>query len=268
MKPMISIVLIIALIYFLICTALYFFQDKLIFFPPNAEESTYNQVKKNEISFLTDKEKIVGWNINNDSGISKTVIYFGGNAEDVVYFNEESKRYNVKQSIAFNYPGYGKSTGVPSQKSLYKNALDNYDWALKEYNLKPQNIIIVGRSLGSSVATYLAAHRAIAGLILITPFDSIKNIAKRNYKYFPVSLLMKHPFSTVQYISQVSVPILMLAAEKDEIIATENLKKLMKHTANNTNLIVYKNLGHNTIQNHINYYVDINQFINSLNELN
>jgi len=265
---MTSIIFSMALIYFLICAALYFFQEKFIFFPPQAQENAYHLVKKNEIVFTSIDEKTAGWNINNNAGANKTVIYFGGNAEDVIYFNEEAKQYKVKQSIAFNHPGYGKSTGTPSQKSLYKNALDSYDWALKEYNLQPQNIIVVGRSLGSSVATYLAVNRKIAGLILITPFDSIKNIAKKHYKYFPVSILIKHPFPTAYYISQVSVPVLMLAAEKDEIISEDNLKNLMKHVKNNANLIVYKNVSHNTIQNHINYYVEINLFINSLNELN
>ncbi len=264
MKMMTTIVLIIITIYLLICFVLYFLQEKLIFFPPVAQESTYQKYKNNEIFYLKNKQKTLGWKINNSEGFDKTILYFGGNAEDVIYFNEEAKQYRVKQLITFNYPGYGKSIGTPSQENLYKSALNSYDWIIKKYGLNSQDIIVVGRSLGSSVATYLAANRNVSGLILITPFDSIKSIAQKNYKFVPVSLLMKHPFPTVEYIKKVKIPVLILAAQKDELIPSENLKKLMKQTNNNTKLIEYKNSGHNTIQNDLNYYVDINRFIKSI----
>ncbi len=261
---MINIIIIVITIYLVIFIALYFFQDKLIFFPPSPQADLYASVSKNAISFDSAGEKHHGWNIKVNEEKNITVIYFGGNAQDVVQLNFEAKKFNIHQLIAVNHPGYGESTGVPSQKSLYESALQVYDWAIKEYQLKPQNIIIMGRSLGSSVATYLAAKRESKGLILITPFDSVENIAANQYKYFPVKLLMRHAFPTIEYINQVEVPTLMLAAEKDEMIASENLKNLMQATNENQKLVEYSHVGHNTIQESDSYYQDINKFIDSL----
>jgi len=264
MKTMVNILIILATIYLLICAVLFYYQDKLIFFPMQSQDDLYDSVSQNEISFSHGKELRHGWNVKVNESESKTVIYFGGNAQDVVYLNFEAESFKIHQLIAVNHPGYGKSTGTPSQISLYDAALQAYDWSIEQYKLNPDDIIVMGRSLGSSVATYLAANREIKGLVLITPFDSIENIAASQYKYFPVKYLMKHAFPTVDYISQVQVPTLMLAAENDEIIAHENLQKLKQNANGNNRLIQYPNVGHNSIQEHKNYYPDINRFLDSL----
>jgi len=261
---MTNFLLFLAIIYLFSCTALYVLQDKLIFFPPQPVDDVYQSVKKNEIQFNVNNEILHGWKVDLNATGTKTILYFGGNAEDVVYLNHEAKEFNVRQSISFNHPGYGKSSGKPSQKNLYDNALLIYDLILKEYQLTSKDIIVVGRSLGSSVATYLAAHRKVAGLILITPFDSIENIASKQYKFFPVKYLLKHPFSTVEYISRVQIPILMLAAYEDEIIADENLQNLRNKAGEKNRLVQYPDVGHNTIQTHNNYYNEINEFIGKL----
>jgi len=261
---MTNFLLFLAIIYLFSCTALYVLQDKLIFFPPQPVDDVYQSVSKNEIEFTINNETLHGWKVDLNATGTKTILYFGGNAEDVVYLNNEAKEFNVRQSISFNHPGYGKSSGKPSQKNLYNNALDIYDLVLKEYKLTPKDIIVIGRSLGSSVATYLAANREVAGLILITPFDSIENIASKQYKFFPVKFLLKHPFSTIDYISNVQNPILMLAAYEDEIIADENLQNLREMAGEKNRLVQYSNVGHNTIQTHNNYYNEINDFIDKL----
>ena len=264
MKLMADLLLFITVLYVLSCSALYFFQDKLIFFPPLPVDDVYKSVEQNEISYSLNNRKVAGWKINSSAKSDKTILYFGGNAEDVVYMNFEAHEFNVRQVLAFNHPGYGKSSGKASQESLYSNALDVYDKLIKDNHLETQNIVIVGRSLGSSVASFLAANRNNAGLILITPFDSIKNIASSQYKFFPVKYLIRHPFPTVDYIDQIKSPVLMLAAESDEIIATENLNNLKYKAGENNKLVVFPGVGHNTIQTHQQYYMEINNFINTL----
>ncbi len=261
---MANIILFLLLIYILSCAALYFLQEKFIFFPPVPVDDIYQSVSQNEIVFSINNEQVYGWKANIDVARNKTVLYFGGNAEDVVYVNFEAREFNIRQFISFNYPGYGRSSGKPAQQSLYKNALEIYDLVIKEYQLDPQDIIVIGRSLGSSVATYLAANRETAGLILITPFDSIQNIAAKQFKYFPVKYILKHPFPTIEYIDQIKIPVLMLAAVDDEIIADENLQNLNQTAGDNIRLIRYPSVGHNTIQTHIDYYTEINKFIDSL----
>ncbi len=261
---MINIIILLIVFYGLSCIALYFLQDKLIFSPPAPIKNIYQSVSHNEIMFSVNNEQRHGWKTSVDSTKNKTIIYFGGNAEDVVYLNFEAKEFNIHQSISINHPGYGKSTGKPSQQSFYKNALEVYDMVVEKYQLKPQEIIIMGRSLGSSVATYLAANRQIAGLILITPFDSIENMASQQYRFFPIKYLLKHSFPTMEYIAQIKSPVLMLAAVDDEIISDINLKNLYQNAGDNSRLIRYTGVGHNTIQMHADYYAEINIFINAL----
>ncbi len=188
-------------------------------------------------------------------------MYFGGNAEDVVYFNREAQALQIRQAIAFNHPGYGRSEGHPSQKSFYQNALDVYDFALKEYKLKPDEIIIMGRSLGSSAAAYLAANRENAGLVLITPFDSIESIAAQRFKYFPIKRILKHSFYTINSIKQAKSRILILAAENDEMTGRVHLENLIVAAGRKTKVVSYPDVGHNTVQTHPEYYNELNRFI-------
>lgn len=277
-KALLYILIIAGGIYLLICGMLYLYQDKFIFFPPLPKSDIYSLVKQNEVSFTSPlsvqgvalqgeklkSKKIHGWKINIRTDATRTILYFGGNAEDVVYFNQEAQGLQIRQAIAFNHPGYGSSEGYPSQQSFYQNALEVYDYALKEYQLKPDEIIIMGRSLGSSAAAYLAANRENAGLVLVTPFDSIENIAAQRFKYFPIKLILKHPFYTINSIKQIKSNILILAAENDEMIGRVHLENLIIAAGRKTKVARYSEVGHNTVQTHPEYYNELNRFIGEL----
>lgn len=236
----------------------------MIFLPAAVDDNTYQKFTDREIHMDAGEYNLHGWRIISQEQKAKTIIYFGGNAEDVVHMNHEANRYNVGQLIAINYPGYGKSSGKPSQKTLYKSALLIYDQLIETYQLNAEDIIIVGRSLGSSVATYLAAQRPASALIIITPFDSMEQLASRLYRVFPVRYLLKHPFPTIDYIKLIHYPILMVSAQDDEIISQEHLINLQSAVKGNARSMSYSGVGHNTIQAHPNYYQDINQFIESI----
>jgi len=253
-------------IYCLMCALLYVFQDKLIFFPPQPVADIYSLMKQNEISYVSQYKnyRINGWEIDINEKADKTVIYFGGNAEDVVYFNIEAEKLNVRQVFVFNHPGYGKSEGQPSEKSLYQSALDAYDFLIEQKKINPQKVVVIGRSMGSSVAAYLAANRDVSGVVLITPFDSISHIAAARFKYFPVKVILNHSFHTAEHIRKIDKPTLILAAEQDEMIAEAHLKNLIEASSSNSKIVKFPELGHNTIQTHADYYNELNRFINRL----
>lgn len=236
----------------------------MIFLPPAVDNGTYHRFEMNELTLHEDGKSISGWKKSVNSNQSKTILYFGGNAEDVVFINFEAVEYEIKQLISFNYPGYGKSEGKPSQDALYNQAQFIYQQLIEQYQVKSENIIVMGRSLGSSVASYVASRNKVAGLILITPFDSLQSVASNHYKIFPVRWLLKHAFATDQFIAEVTSPVLILAAENDEIIADKNLRNLESRLQQDAKVIRYKNVGHNTIQSHPDYYLDINNFIKTL----
>jgi len=127
-----------------------------------------------------------------------TVLYFGGNGDETSYFVE---KYNYKHAniASFNYRGYAYSTGNPSEKALLADALLQYDYLTKTLKISPEKIIVMGRSLGTGIATYLASQRKLESVILITPYDSVESVAKESYFFLPVSFLITNPFHSDAY---------------------------------------------------------------------
>lgn len=251
-------------VFLLVTLFLYLMQDRMIFMPPGIDKSAYARFSKNELRLNTSVSDVHGWQVVSEKNNKKSILYFGGNAEDAVYMNYEAGRFNVRKTVSFNYPGYGESSSNPTQKTLYQSALEIYDGLLEKKIIEADKVVIMGRSLGSSVAAYIAAHRPVAGLIMITPFDSMENVAVNHYKIFPVRLLLKHQFPTIDYIAQFKGPLLVVAAANDEIIASENLLNLQSAMQSGAQVIRYEGVGHNTIQSHEKYYEDINSFIDSI----
>lgn len=261
---MLNLIFFLLSVFMLVSIFLYLMQDRMIFLPPGIDKPAYAKFNNQELRLKTSVSDIHGWQVVTGKDSQKSILYFGGNAEDAVYMNYEAVRFNARQILSLNYPGYGESSSVPSQENLYQSALEIYDSLLDKKIIEADKLIIMGRSLGSSVAAYVAAHRPVAGLILITPFDSMENVAVHHYKIFPVRLLLKHQFPTVEYLPGHNGPLLVVAAANDEIISQENFKNLESVLHSNAKVIRYEGVGHNTIQSHMNYYNDINSFIDSV----
>jgi len=244
------VITLLAFIYILALTYLYFWQDKLIFL--NSYSKGYSPRNVKVIKFKTsDGIVLEGGYLEHKKGLP-LVLYFGGNAANVLYFlddrAQEIKNYNF---IAFNYPGYGNSEGKPSEKTILKYALE----IAKKY--RPQKII--GRSLGSAVASYVASKIEVDTLLIITPFDSIENVAQNSYPIFPIKLLIKHKFQELKWLkSSKAKEINAIFVKKDEIIP----KKSIAHLRNSMkfNKVVILDATHNYIYD----YKDIARQIESL----
>lgn len=239
----------------------YSLQNNLIFFPAPLEENAPHLVhfQENEIFLKHSDVELHGWVLN--PGGEKIIFYYGGNAEEVSYNLKDFNRFNDFTIVLINYRGYGKSEGTPSQESLYSDALFVYDYFNNKSEYKNAEYIVMGRSLGSAVATYVAGKRRINKQILITPFDSIKEVAKHYYPFLPISLLLRHPFDSVQNLQGKKIPTLILVAEKDEVIPYGNTKTLIKNLADSALEIKIENAGHNSIQSFPDYWESIKEFL-------
>ena len=154
----------------------------------------------------------------------EAVIYFGGNSEDVFYPLERLKEAIPDKSLYFvDYRGYGGSTGSPSEKGLFEDAVAVYD----HVSGKHSRVSVIGRSLGSGVAVYLASTRPVERLVLITPYDSIANVARERFPIFPVSLILTDRFDSAARVKSISAATLILLAESDEIIHRERSEALI-----------------------------------------
>jgi len=187
------------------------------------------------------------------------VIYFGGNAEDVNNVAEDFRA--VLPSLTtylVNYRGYGGSSGSPTQENLFADALRIYDAVQQRHS----QISIMGRSLGSGIATYLASERATYRLILVTPYDSILAIAKRRYPIYPISILLRDRYESVNYVSGIRARTLILIADYDRLVPREHSIRLAEAFPDELiEQLVLENTGHNTLSGHSQYWQKIRRFL-------
>jgi pimeloyl-ACP methyl ester carboxylesterase len=152
---------------------------------------------------------------------------FGGNAwngQDVAeYLHELFPEAHV---VAFHYRGYAPSTGSPSAEALIADAPLVYDAAVER--VKPRRTIAVGFSIGSGVAAELATQRPLDGLILVTPFDSLKALAQSLYPWLPIGPFFEHEIDAAGAIARTRVPTAIIAAERDQIVAADLTNALRK----------------------------------------
>jgi len=205
-------------VYVIALSYLYFYQDKLIF--ANRYTKSYAPLKVKTIKFKTSDGLILEGGYIDHGKDLPLVLYFGGNGVNILQFLDETaskiQEYNF---VAFNYPGYGKSEGKPSEKLIEKYALE----IAQKY--KPKHII--GRSLGSAVASFVASKVDSDTLLLITPFDSIENVARHKYPIFPVSLILKHKFKELNYLkSSHAKKINAIFVKEDEVIPQKSIESI------------------------------------------
>jgi fermentation-respiration switch protein FrsA (DUF1100 family) len=124
--------------------------------------------------------------------------------------------------VSFDYRGYGASDDGPlDEEALYRDARSVYDWMVRVKGIDPQRIIIYGHSLGSGVATHLAANVEAAGVILEGAFTSVPDVGASVYPWMPVRLLATERFASVERIDSIAMPKLFLHASDDGVIPFE-----------------------------------------------
>ena len=120
--------------------------------------------------------------------------------------------------LIFDYRGYGNSEGSPSEAGTYRDAEAAWDYLVKTRNVSPERIIIFGRSLGGAVAAHLAKANKPRALILESTFTSAGDLGAHHFPYFPVRLLIRFRYSALEYVRQVSCPILVIHSRGDDIV--------------------------------------------------
>jgi len=208
-------------------------------FPPGAEELELT---------VQDGHKLAGIHIPADEPAKdRTLILgFGGNAwngQDVAeYLHELFPDYDV---VAFHYRGYKPSGGSPSAEALIADAPLIHDLAVER--LQPKRTVAIGFSIGSGIAAHLAATRDLDGLILVTPFDSLKAVAQSMYPWLPIGPFFGHEIDTAEAIEKTQVPVAMIVAERDEIVPAERADALRRRVPNLAFDRTIPRSGHNDI---------------------
>lgn len=221
------------------CIALFAFQRTFIYFPPQtpvlpAPHTSTLAVPGAQV--LVSERPLRG---------DKAVLYFGGNAEDVsASLPLLDSAFPDRALYLMHYRGYLGSSGKPSEKALVADALALFDRIRTEH----RDIVVIGRSLGSGVAVQLAARRPVSRLVLVTPFESLGELAVQQFPYFPVRWLLRDKYDSGQHAAGVTAPTLLVVAEQDEIIPAHSTQRLLsRFPASIATMKTIEGVGHNSI---------------------
>lgn len=143
------------------------------------------------------------------------VLYFGGNGESAAQTALQFQSLELDACFYFvNYRGYGGSTGTPSESALFEDARFIYESLAARHD----DIAVMGRSLGSGVAVMLASEYKPSHLILVSPFDSIVNVAAARFPIYPIHWLIQDRYDSIQRASGISAPTSVIIAETDRVV--------------------------------------------------
>ena len=162
-----------------------------------------------------------------------TLLYFGGNAEDVHWRLARIDRFAGWDLLLTDYRGYGLSGGRPGQAALQDDALLWHDRLVAGADglTAGRPVVVMGTSLGSYFATHVAAHRKVAGAVLVTPFDSVRDYVQTRMQLVPVGLLLRHPLDSRSLAPQVKASTLFIIAQEDRTIPPERAHLLAQDWA-------------------------------------
>ncbi|WP_153301506.1 alpha/beta hydrolase [Endozoicomonas arenosclerae] len=254
-------------LYLCICMFFVFQQSRLIFPGATNDSRMLSSVEHTPLSLNSNDALLSGFSRHFENTDNKTVVlYFGGNAEDISLMLYLSDELGVSEFYSFNYRGYGSSNGSPSEKSLIEDAWAQFEFLTVQKEISPEKIIVVGRSLGSGVAVKLAQQvqfngQSLAGVVLITPYDSLLAVAGQHYPWLPVRWLLKHPFDSLSVARQLNVPALFMIAGKDRVIPPHHGQNLAQAWFGPSDTEVFANYDHNNLDESPTFYPLLRKFI-------
>ena len=154
------------------------------------------------------------------SAARQTVIFLCGNASCIAQNSEEFSRFRRLgcNAMMADYEGYGLSGGRPSEAGCYATADAVFEHLLGRADVDCAQIVLAGRSLGAAVAIDLASRRPVAGLIAISPFTSMRAMARRTHPWWPTRMLLRHHFDNLAKIASVGCPILLVHGTEDDFV--------------------------------------------------
>lgn len=190
------------------------------------------------------------------------IIYYHGNKGnmDTVAFNGLSYLSNDFDMAMLDYRGYGKSEGsITTPEQLLNDAIMFFDNIINIYSDFKNNkkIIIVGKSLGTGLATHVAANRKSNMLMLITPYDKLYKVAKNKYNWLPTKFLFKYLIPSIDWLANINVPIRIIHGTKDNIIfpeRAENYYKKAQELGKNVTIVWLKGALHDNLENYVEYH--------------
>lgn len=194
----------------------------------------------------TDGTKLFGWYVEAPAD-RPVILWCHGNAGNVINRLGNLRalhRYGLSVFL-FDYRGYGRSHGRPSEEGLYQDAIGAYDYLTRTRMIRPERIVLFGRSLGAAVAAELAARKPAAGLILESCFPSVQAVSRAHYGGLPLHWLLGADFRLIDRLPHLSLPKLIVHGDKDDIIPIELGRQVFEAAKPPKSFHVVKGADHN-----------------------
>ncbi|MDP1666018.1 MAG: alpha/beta hydrolase [Methylobacter sp.] len=265
-KPMLSILL----TYLLLLLIVFLFQRKMIYFPDTYSIEDQQQLADQaDLKLWPSADDYRGLVSNTSQPNNKgTVIVFHGNAgsaTDRTYYLDALEKQGYRVILA-EYPGYAARNGAPSEAALVSDGVQTAKQALNDFG---EPVFLWGESIGGGVVSGIvqSGQVPVKGIVLITPFSSMADVAQHHYWFFLAKWLIRDNFDNIKNLQNYSGNAAILIAEADEIIPNKYSLKLFESLHHNKKLWTFKGAGHNTLplNKELPWWQEVMQFVNGQN---
>lgn len=257
-----------AVVYLVILLVLLLLENAMLYpapkYPDGDWEATW--LEHEDVEFVSeDGTRLHGWYVPHPQPRA-VMLYAHGNGEHVAYLGPYLKELRDRQKLsvfAFDYRGYGRSEGKPSEAGILADGHAAQLWLAERTGKKPNEIVLMGRSLGGGVVVDLAAKNGARGLILQNTFTSLPDAAARLYRWAPVRLLMKNRYDSLSKICNYPGPVLISHGTADELVPYELGQRLFEACPGRKEFFSIEGGGHNTAEK-TDYDDVLDRFLDSL----
>ncbi len=249
-------------------------QDQLIYQPKSEHVGDWEFAAENdwvqEISFESaDGTRLVGWYGQSSRPARETILYFHGNAENIA--TQKNELVNFCQSLGMNlfmvdYRGFGKSDGAPTENGLLMDGLAAMQKLNEISKTNPEDVVVLGRSLGGAIAAHVATELGAKALVLHSTFASLDDLIADKFWYLPVKCLLWNRLRTIDRIGKYHGPVLIAHGADDRLIPIDNGERLFESCRSNVKSFVRQHrVGHHDCANR-QFYVELNRFLLSIEQ--
>lgn len=228
-------------------------ENHLIYFPPRYPEGFSSPgsfgLPVQEVWLTTrDNVRLNAYYLANNSS-PKALLWLHGNAENIGYGLARLAVYSRLDVnvLALDYRGYGKSEGSPDEPGVYLDAETAYQYLVEQLHFEPENVVLLGHSLGGAVAIDVASRRKCGGLVVVSSFTTAREMARRMFRLPGFEYLPKSRFDSLAKITRVRAPVLVAHGTRDETVPFSMGQRLFQAAAEPKWFYAVEGAGHNDV---------------------
>jgi fermentation-respiration switch protein FrsA (DUF1100 family) len=228
-------------------------QRRLIYFPlpQDVPPVATTLPGAEDVAFATaDGLRLRGWFAPPATSSGATVLVFNGNAGDRSFRAPlaAALRRAGLAVLLFDYRGYGRNPGRPSEKGLMADARAARRYVGSRDDVEPSRVVYLGESLGAAVAVALAVERPPAALVLRSPFTSLADVGRRHYPFLPSGLLRRDRFDALAQLRRLGGPVLVIAGERDRLVPPAQSRRLYEAAPGAKRFVLLPGADHNDVE--------------------